>query len=1296
MPAPTNQVKPFEDEILDVKKQSLYARLKRLFSTDVIVRNVGGKQLKIKDTDSIMYATDRNSLRDRFNRIRSTAYNAYTRDFALSYQAARMDLFRDYDCIGPDTIIPLPDGSRPTIKELTEKYKDKPQERFYVFSYDHKTDSIVLGKAFHPRKKKGGTRIGFKVTFDNGQYVIGSIKHPFLMRNGEYKTIYDLKVGDSVMPFYQKDCNKYKHYCIGPIFSLRNFDKKSMRTNMNWFGVTSKIKCGVNHKIKSIESIGPIDVYDVTVEEYHNFATDTCFVKNTMDMDPIVSCLSAGTYVSTTNGYITIKDLSDRYANGEYFKVWSWDKENHKIVIGNAHHPRKSGVKKVIELYLTNGEVLKCTADHKIMMVDETYKEAGKLSVNESIMPDRDPVEVARIVDNNEIIDVYDLTVDVYENFAIKQGIIVSNSALDILADESLTYNEMGKMITVHSNNNNVKRILENLFDEILNVRFNLWSWTRNMLKYGDFYLKLYITPEYGIYMVEPISAYNVERIENSDPSNKRYVKFQLRPTDTSQAEILENYEVAHFRLLSDSSFLPYGKAAIEGGRRVWKQLSLLEDAMLISRIMRAPERRIFYVDIGNIPPNEVDNYIEKMTTKMKRVPYMDEKTGEYNLRFNLQNMLDDYYIPLRGGDSGTKIDTLPGMEWTGIEDLEYVKNKMMAAFKIPKAFLGFDESLCISPDTSIPLLNGTSKTVRELINDHNNGVKNYVYSLDENTKNIVPGEIEWAGFTRMNTNVVRVWLDNGKYVDCTPDHCFMTRDGKWVEAKDLIANQSLMPWVKSDNGFMNNMMSVQVENLPDKIDTCDIRIKSYHTFATDAGVIIHNSGKSTLACVVPETQVPLLSGLTKTVKELIDDYSKGIKNYVYSIDESTKNIVPGEIEWAGFTRMNTEVIRVHLYNNQYIDCTPDHRFMLRDGTWVEAQNLVVGASLMPHETAHNSSVTKIEILNEKRDTCDITIKQHHNFATTAGVIIHNSEDVRFARTIQRIQRIIAAELSKIAIVHLYAQGYRDESLVDFELELTNPSTIFEKEKIEIYQDKVNVATDMVENKFFSYNWVYKNIFNMSEDDIEEVKKEVVDDAKQRYRFTSIEEDGDDPAKPFKKIGGKGGGDEDEHGDLGIGGHKGGGGKLPDLDDLGDEGGEGKDKEGGIDLGKGGDIEDLVKETKEVKDAPDRSDRDQSDRDQTGEKRTPAMPEDPIGALERTAVPKKKSEGKRKSEISHNYEDGSPLALKEQNKPVVDGSMIGSLAEFLKKSHKDTEKELIRENQTSGSKSFMDATNISE
>ena len=353
-----------------------------------------------------------------------------------------------------------------------------------------------------------------------------------------------------------------------------------------------------------------------------------------------------------------------------------------------------------------------------------------------------------------------------------------------------------------------------------------------------------------------------------------------------------------------------------------------------------------------------------------------------------------------------------------------------------------------------------------------------------------------------------------------------------------------------------------------------------------------------------------------------------------------------------------------------------------------------------------NHKVTKIEWLIEKQDTCDIRIKDYYNFATSAEVIIHNSgkatlasEDVRFARTIQRIQRIIASELSKIAIVHLYAQGYRDESLVDFELELTNPSTIFEKEKIEIWQDKVSVATDMIENKFFSYNWAYKNIFNMSEDDVKEVREEIVEDAKQRYRFTSIEEDGDDPAKPFKKIGGGGGGEGGEGGGgglggLGGGGGGGGGGKLPDLEDLEDLGGEKGGPEGEEGEEPEGPEETGPKKIKEIK---------KPERDQSGEhiaRDQERMGEDPLGQHLMDEKPKKNSEGKKKSALTQNSEVGSPLGrLRERSTPNVDKAMISSLSEFLSKTHKDTKKELLSENvegHLNNGKSLMDETNILE
>ena len=522
-------------------------------------------------------------------------------------------------------------------------------------------------------------------------------------------------------------------------------------------------------------------------------------------------------------------------------------------------------------------------------------------------------------------------------------------SALDIYSDECLVPSEFGNVLTIRSQNENIKKILDNLFNDILNVEFNLWSWTRNMCKYGDFFLRLEISPEYGVYLVHPISPYEITRVEGADPKNINYVKFQHDGLGGGME--YENFEIAHFRLLSDSNFLPYGKSMIEPARRVWKQLSLMEDAMLIHRIMRAPEKRIFQIDVGNLPPSEIDGAMQKIISQVKKVPYVDERTGDYNLRFNLNNMVEDFYLPVRGGDSGTKIDTLPGMDFTGIDDLEYVRNKMMSALKIPKAFLGYDESI---------------------------------------------------------------------------------------------------------------------------------------------------SGKATLA----------------------------------------------------------------------------------------------------------------------------------------------AEDVRFSRTIGRIQRILVSELTKIAIVHLYVQGYQDASLVDFELELSNPSTIFEQEKISLWQEKMSVASDMIEAEMFSRKWIYNKVFNMSSDEAEGLENEVIKDKKEKWRRTQIEEEGNDPATTNQKSEG---------------------GEVSDV---------GGGDAGGGDAGTG-DLPALEEET--------RKDRERGNRDQTGNKEKYTsnhdknFGEDPLGDKENH----EKSKSDRS--VRHNYR-GSALSLDEDLKNIKNA---------LQKRYSKTNKKVISEK-----KSMLDEDNI--
>ena len=412
---------------------------------------------------------------------------------------------------------------------------------------------------------------------------------------------------------------------------------------------------------------------------------------------------------------------------------------------------------------------------------------------------------------------------DLFRDYELMDQDPIIASALDIYSDESTVDNIEGEILKIRTENAQVNKILHNLFYDIINIEFNLWSWIRNMTKYGDFYLRLDIVDKYGVVNVNPVSAYDVTRLEDHDPENPQLIQFEI---ETEKKEIIENYEIAHFRLLSDTNFLPYGRSLLEGGRKVFKQLTLMEDAMLIHRIMRAPEKRIFKIDVGNIPPREVEQFMQKIINKMKKIPVIDQSTGEYNLKYNVESVTEDYFLPVRGGDSGTEIETLPGLSNNDqIEDIEYLRNKLMASLRIPKAFLGYEEGL--------------------------------------------------AG------------------------------------------------------------------------------------------------GKATLA----------------------------------------------------------------------------------------------------------------------------------------------AEDVRFARTIERVQKILCAELTKIAIVHLYTQGFNDSDLLEFELELTNPSMIHEQEKLELLSQQTDIANSLMENKLMSREWIYDNIYDLNQGEKQKVFKGIIEDQKQAYRMEQISMEGNDPVQ---------------------------------------------------------------------------------------------------------------------------------------------------------------------------------------
>ena len=261
-------------------------------------------------------------------------------------------------------------------------------------------------------------------------------------------------------------------------------------------------------------------------------------------------------------------------------------------------------------------------------------------------------------------------------------------SSLDIYADEMTTHSSLQQMLRIKCPNDEIKTILENLYHNVLNIEHNLFGWCRTMCKYGDLFLYLDIEEAMGIRACIGLPPQEIERLEGEDETNPNYVQFQWN----SAGMTLENWQMAHFRILGNDKHAPYGTSVLEPARRIWRQLTLLEDAMMAYRIVRAPERRVFKIDVGNIPPQDVEQYMQKVMTQMKRHQVVDPKTGRLDLRYNPLSIEEDYYIPVRGA-SNTSIEQLAGGAMTAtIEDVKYLRDKLFSALKIPQSYLTMGE----------------------------------------------------------------------------------------------------------------------------------------------------------------------------------------------------------------------------------------------------------------------------------------------------------------------------------------------------------------------------------------------------------------------------------------------------------------------------------------------------------------------------------------------------------------------------------------------------------------------------
>lgn len=287
---------------------------------------------------------------------------------------------------------------------------------------------------------------------------------------------------------------------------------------------------------------------------------------------------------------------------------------------------------------------------------------------------------------------------DLFKDYELMDRDSIISAALKVYADEATLVNERGEMLVVETESAQIKSILENLFYDVLNIELNLWNWVRETCKYGDYPLLLDIRDNIGVVDAMSLSPYILERVEHTDDYGRIKTFFKINNDygeygNYFDKEQYEEWEIAHFRLLGDSNFLPYGRSILEGVRKHWKQISLMEDAMMIHRVTRAPHKRIFKIDVAGLEPSAIDAYMEKIANELKQTPIYNQKTGEYNLRYNIQNINEDFFLPVRGKEDGSEIDVLKGMDNNNmIEEIDYLKNRLFAGLMVPKSYLGFEE----------------------------------------------------------------------------------------------------------------------------------------------------------------------------------------------------------------------------------------------------------------------------------------------------------------------------------------------------------------------------------------------------------------------------------------------------------------------------------------------------------------------------------------------------------------------------------------------------------------------------
>lgn len=827
-----------------------------------------------------------------------------------------------------------------------------------------------------------------------------------------------------------------------------------------------------------------------------------------------------------------------------------------------------------------------------------------------------------------------------YREFDLMEFMPELSSALDIYSDEMCSFTDLSPILNIECQDTNQKQVLTTLFYDVLDVRNNLWSWVRKTCKYGDFFLYLHLSQELGVQYHVDLPAEEMLRIEGLDETNPNYVRFKWE----ARGLTFENFQVAHFRIAANERNFPYGVSVLENARRIFRQLELLENAVIAYRIVRAPERRVYYVDLQNTAPKDSEVYLEKIKTSLRRNQVVDPDTGDVTLRYN---------------------------QWP------------------------------VHKLTPVKLFDGRVLTIEELAKEFEEGKRNWVYSVQDETHKLVPGQVAWCGKNYTAKKIVEVTLDDGGVVKTAPEHPFVMRDGSSKRADELELGDALMPFAMRrkkirkngdfydyvyDPGTQTYVWSHKIvaeellseekksaletleesgskfliihhknfdkyNNNPENLQWMgNVAHSSYHGELGRNSLIRYNKSEKHRADTIERNK---RLGLGKklaanyngtdlhkshneiraaacrrewatkreekmakarwTIPDVCFEIGKQIyrenpnfsrESFIVAFREhpeiskiiaennaSTKRKISRisrmvmerrllELGYSGFREYKQDALANFVgYSNhkvlsvRIVDETVDvycmtvvgpngerdrHNFGVSDFNNPERPLVFVKNSIeddLVIPVRGQNSGTRVETLAGGQYQGGVEDVQYLRNKLFAAIKIPSSyledkdspdtqgsltqKDVRFARTICRLQSFIVAELEKIAQIHLSLLGFTGEKLVNFKLSLNNPSKVWDIQEMEFLSRKIEVANSAKD--WMDQDSIYRQIFNFSTDEIRKHLAGRVTDAKFRRKVAVIE------TPP--EAGGLGGG-------LGGGLDMGGGmGDLGGIEGMGELGG---------------------------------------------------------------------------------------------------------------------------------------------